>query len=406
MNYINKAFFYSLIILVFPLGAIWVSHFASAIFLLVILIGLFQLKELSKLSRNEVRLIVLFALLFALMFPGALFYGWSYEQTRIIGTEIYFLAFIPVYLFIRRYMSDYNTYLKSLTITGGILGAVVMYEVLFFKHGLRSWGGYGGQMISMVAVFCFSASYLTLKSCWTVSKTWSFVALFCMIASVLVVLYSGVRGSILAAFTVSLIILLFDLKKIKLKFVFGLMIATILFTGYITFPDMRAKINRTSVAVQNYIDGNVYSKESSIGQRLEMAKSVYQIVKKAPVFGIGRRNYQQEINNLKLDGAVPYILINTNHPHSIFYTTLYGKGLLGLLVLLFIFALLLKMAYQHKNNNAGVFLGLFVVSFIITGAFDTYPLYRGVSLAFFLVTISVFLPFTADKKNDVILNNK
>lgn len=393
---------YASIIWIFPLGAIWVHHFASLIFFIIILLGFTQFKGMSKFNRNEIALITLFGLFFILMFPGALLYGWSYEQTRIVGVELYFLLFIPVYLFIKQHMNDYSMYLKSLTITGIILSVVVTYEVLFLHQSLRGWGEYGGQMISMVAIFCFSAAYLTLKKHWKNHKNWAFIALFSLIVSFTLVLYSGVRGSILAILTISSVILFFDIKKITTKLLFAFVIVSLLLVGYASFSSMKAKIDFVPVAIHNYMNDGIDSKNSSTGQRLEMAKSVYHIAKDAPVFGIGRRNYKKEVVKLKSDGVVSEVLIGTNHPHSIFYTTLYGKGLFGLLVLFLIFGLLLKMAYQHKNSSAGVFLGLFTLSFIITGMFDTYPLYRGVSLAFFIITIAASVATITNQQKAVL----
>jgi O-antigen ligase len=399
--------FFALLITVFPLGASLIHHWSSVLYIILLITGFFHLRYYAELQRDVRQLLFLFAVFYVLFFPGVFLYdgGWSGDQTKAFNEELRFIFLLPLLMVVLRYHFNWRMFIRYHNVA---IVLSVLYVLYFFYHHninmlnwgdgndndvMRAWGPYGGQLLSMFALFSLASAWVGWQHTES-DKRWQWFSAICLVLSLVFILFSGVRGAILAAMLMVVYLLITQLRKklwamVVMGFGFMVMIALMSQLDYI-----RNKVINIPDIIAEYQSHGIDEIPSSIGHRIELAKATYYIAQEYPWFGVGRRNFDNEVVKLKAFDKISRNTLNTNHPHSIYFETLVGKGVVGLVVLLLIFGKLFILTRAKPEDSplrgqAKLFLKLVLLAFVVLGLSDTYPFYRGLSINYFIIMGSV-----------------
>jgi len=379
-----------------PLGAVYVRHWFSAAFVLLVMLMLISFREWwPRLTSDETtrRILVLSIAFFLSYVLSASLNGWDSGSTRALEREMRLLMLAPLAAFL--------AILPSIRILGiGCLvavfftGAAVGYDHLVLDKG-RDLGVYGPLFTGPACVLFLIGSLgysLTVHS--------SLRRLTCLALSFLTVAFvtSVTSRSAMVGLLIVLIgITLLDARHRRFFLslgsicVFGILASQLLGEGSDGPSFLQGILELTSYLEHEvtHMLGHNPVGATSVGARLEMFKASIFIFSESPIFGIGPRNFMPAVLNLKEAGII-HPDMPTYHPHNIFLEALVSKGLLGLslfiallstitravlrcselarhLGLIFLSAVLVMMftesAILIKNNFSSLFV-LFLAAFL------------------------------------------
>ena len=210
----------------------------------------------------------------------------------------------------------------------------------------------------------------------------------------LAIFLTGERSNSIKAF-LGIFLLIFFFKEIPKKIklisiIFALSSLVILISNSDNFK-MRYAVQIKSALGDNSIYFNLY-------------KSGYQVFKNYPIFGVGNKNYriescdnfEKENKNEKYEDY-----LCTTHPHQIYLELLSEHGIIGTLIILFIFFRLIfsKILSVLKNLNyiqigSMIFLLLTFLPIIPSGSF-----FNDFAITIFAINLSIF--YASNKKFNI-----
>ena len=162
-------------------------------------------------------------------------------------------------------------------------------------------------------------------------------------------------------------ILYFIFPKIRYKRGFAILMLSLVISILIAFPLTKYVFNRSndSVVVQAEDSG------SSFGVRLAMWKHSLEIIKEAPLLGVGTGDVKDELMaNYKKNGITRAIENNYN-AHNQFVQTTVALGGLGLISLIAMFLIPFIMSYKEKNLLYFFFVLNVFINFCTESALET-----------------------------------
>ena len=210
----------------------------------------------------------------------------------------------------------------------------------------------------------------------------------------LAIFLTGERSNSIKAF-LGIFLLIFFFKEIPKKIklislIFALSSLVILISNSDNFK-MRYAVQIKSALGDKSIYFNLY-------------KSGYQVFKNYPIFGVGNKNYriescdnfEKENKNEKYEDY-----LCTTHPHQIYLELLSEHGIIGTLIILFIFFRLIfsKILSVSKNLNyiqigSMIFLLLTFLPIIPSGSF-----FNDFAITIFAINLSIF--YASNKKFNI-----
>ncbi len=110
-----------------------------------------------------------------------------------------------------------------------------------------------------------------------------------------------------------------------------------------------------SRALSVFTSVNAEDEKGSTGNRIQLWKGALILFGENPVFGTGNGDFEMEITRLVSEGKIKSVPVKT-HAHNIFLHTLATQGLIGLAVLLFFLAMLLRWGaaeIKNRRKNGG-----------------------------------------------------
>ncbi|MCB4792500.1 MAG: O-antigen ligase family protein [Elusimicrobia bacterium] len=267
----------------------------------------------------------------------------------------------------------------------GLFPKIIFTDFEFAKEGLLK----GGRSHIALAALCLLASFLSLGHYlhnsglkMPVKNFFIFLLLF-FLGSIFL---TGSRGYYAAALITYLILgAVYGIRswainsKLKVITVTTVLVITAL---YFLSPTIRARISRT-----NYNDG-------SVQERLSLYKVALWEIKASPVFGYGPgQGIRQELFYKMLpDNAQTPVLRHHPHLHSFYLNFAAEFGLLGMLVLFFVFYSWLKEVWKMYLLSDGFYkavaFGLFwgIIGIMFGDCLDTLLRGPGVAMELFWLT--------------------
>jgi len=325
------------LVLTIPLGV----HIASiSLLLMATLVLLKQTGESRPLNTTEKIFIASLCALPLITALDCLFRGSAF---RHVDYPLRFIAALPIFFALRRVQLNILPLCYGLYIGAIASGSIALYQSIGLGidrvHGSTSIITFSQvsmllSLLSLCSLFLYPLlNKISLLLCF-------FAALFGMTAALL----SGMRGTWIALFPITILWICYAQINAKLKTLMTLGLLLSLFSLYSFNDQVHQRVN---LAVQ---ETNIYFEEhrnnTSVGVRWELWKGALLIFKDNPLFGIGSGNYRAAMGEKNTQGIV-HMPIMFNHAHNAFLHYLATLGIPGALAYLL---LLLGPSYYFLHN--------------------------------------------------------
>ena len=398
-KYINN--YFTVLFCIIPISIILGSTISLINIVLIDLsfvILIIYLKDFSFLKNKDLKYFYL--IIIYLLFNSLISLEPSLNISRNLGFVrilIFFLAF--------NYFFNINFFYRKVFFVWLIVISVVAIDVFFENYFGQNMLGFKSEIIGrnvsffkdehIVGGYLFGFYLLLIGHLFDNYglKYKNFILFFSLIL-MLAILSTGERSNtiktLLSCTVFYTLILNYSIKKKLISIAIG----SVLLVGIIFSSDW-LKL-RYFDQIKAMATGNNYY--------LTIYKSGYEVFKRYPVLGVGNKNYRVETCE-KLE-ELKEIYICTTHPHQIYIEFLSEHGLLGTILLFFIFYKLIfskiKMVLKSKYKlqlGALIYLFLIFLPLLPSGAF-----FSDYSLTFFALNISI-LYATNSKTNIFSVNS-
>ena len=151
-------------------------------------------------------------------------------------------------------------------------------------------------------------------------------------------------------------------KVLKPALVALLLVVTIAPAAYLFSPVVKDRVNLAIHEVQNYEQAS----NSSMGLRVIMLLNSFQLIEENPLLGVGTGDYRQEyarVNQENFPEATRGEVLA--HPHNVYVQEMVQFGVLGLLVLGYLFYVMLRLYQRSTSPFRPVMLAFPLFYFVI-----------------------------------------
>ncbi len=386
-------------VLLFPIGVIYVEHWASTFFGLLILTSLilWPIKRSSAppLYREEKVLLWILGAYFIVAVLSITANGWDDAGVKALGNELKFLLIIPFYLLIRRY-DDLWRYLWI----GSLIGLMVtvgsgLYEY-FVLNTSRTGGAYGPLFVGPVLLLMVALQLPWFR--YIARYHWrNGIVIFIALLGLFVILTSGARSAYLALLASILVSLVYYFRA-RNSVLFTIVAIVIIAVGYFQMDVVKHRVDRAVSDVDDYFSylhehpdtRNKYG-DGSVGARLELWRASALAASEQPVFGVGRYNFIDKVKEYAREGRIHNAAARHRHSHSAYFEALASKGILGLAALLTLyFYPLYFFVGTRRESRESAFAGVLLILIIsIASLTDPSPVYRNTFTALFLSYLTI-----------------
>ena len=400
-QYITQENFVYLLLFLFPIAGMSVSHWLTNIYNLLFLVSLFGLKgRTEKLIKEERVFLFICVGYMSIYILSSLINSWGEMQTRYLGTELRFLMIVPIYLLLRCYPGSALWLLR-----GSIVGAFVIFGQAYYDVFIRNLptaiGVYSKNILGPLAALFV----IWLLIDWRIEKkriAMHVVYALAIAASLAAMAWSGSRGAY-----VGLIVGLVSwaLLYIKGRWVFA-SVAFVMLLLSVVYNTSTIVKNRMDIAFSEYETYYKYDDQqkvtnglSSVGTRLEMARATQYFLSDAPVWGVGPGNYRQVAQQYVDNGLVNAEIARHGHPHNAYLEALFSKGFIGLISLLLLmyyplYYFLKTYKQSRETANLGTIHILAFSAFMLT---DASPILMNNFSSILLLGLAVFFSWHVSK---------
>jgi O-antigen ligase len=219
-----------------------------------------------------------------------------------------------------------------------------------------------------------------------------------IISALMVVALSGGRSAYLGFVAMVGLYFFYYIRNLKVVIPLSiLVISFILIVFNIEFVQQRVIIAKQETL--NYLQSDNKAdldnlSSSSSGVRLEMWRGSWYLIKSSPIFGVGRGNYYNAMQEYIDAGLVnPAVTVRHSHPHNAFVETMVSRGLLGLLVMLFIlyYPFYLFLKYLKKSPTTALMGMTHIILITIFSLTEAATFIKGNFVAINLIFLSLIL---------------
>ena len=369
--------------------------------------------EYKFLSNKTVKLILLLCLY--LIFNSLIAKDFSTSASRNFG----FIRFGILFLAFNYFFIDSNFSKKILiiwTLTLSIL-VIDVYIEIFTGRNILGYGElYGSRIVSFfkdepIVGGYINAFYLIiigyLFNLFKDSSTkYKYIILVISIMFILAILLTGERSNAIKAFIGFFIFYSindnFKLKQKIFSISLFLILIVLLFSGsdYLKTRYLSQFLKPVIEQIKSRDKSEIFDKEKNIYAGLY--RSGFTVFKNYPVFGVGNKNYRIETCINKASGDY---YCNT-HPHQTYFEFLAEHGLLGSVILLFIF---FSLIFQKIKSILDVrnYIQVGCLMFLMTSFIPLLPsgaFFSDYALTLFWLNLS--LMYSVDKKTNVYSSGK
>ena len=390
------------LLFLFPVFAVSLRHWVSVIFWLLVIMGIFSLRnnlQRITLGRPEKWLLWLMALFFIVFIVSSSVSGWNEGSVRLIERELRFLLFVPLFLFLRYLSRPLELFGLGSLVAIALNFLIVLFQVFELDVG-RDVGVYGPLFTGPVSILFLVAALFYIRTEFHGRLQILLVLSSFGLVSIIAVLTS--RSALLGLITVAITLSIAYWKTNKAY-------AAFFFLGFILVGF--AEIFQLSSAVSfqtafgelsQYIRHQVSQPgalnpyaDTSVGVRLEMLRSIGLLLREYPVFGAGGYEYTAVMQGYVAQGLVSESVLLHAHPHNVFAQVIASKGLVGLFV--FIGILVSASSTFSSRNAAGGewkadWCGIaFLTCLLAMMQTESAMVLKGNFIAVFLLMLGVFM---------------
>ena len=400
---------YLILISVLPLSIVLGPSISLLNILLIIILFLINFK-LYEIKIEKKFLLYLLGILYVYLIFNSFI---SIDYKEGIFRNLGFLRFIILFIAINFFFTISKSQSKFFNIWSTIILIIIFDSFIEFSFG-KNLLGYGDGLYADRIVSFFKdepivGAYLLGFNFIIVGyffekfykqdlklKLALFLILFILVGCILI---TGERSNGIKAI-IGLMIFLFLNNKISLKIKISIFLFSLVFTGFIISNSNYLKVRYgqqlfsqlfDNIQRDQFIENNLY---------LKLYKSGLAVFKDNPIFGVGNKNYRV-ITTKNIETKINEDYVLNTHPHQIYIELLSEHGLVGTIILLFIFFYLifknLKIIIISRNSiQLGCFTYLIInfLPMLPSGSF-----FNDFSSTLFWINLSIM--YACNKKTNI-----
>ena len=409
-------------LLIFPVSIISLPHIHGLVILVSLFMGVYFCtvsNECKKtISINERWFYFSVSFMVTAAFFVALMPGVGAESLKGLGKFLYLLMAIPVYLFFRKINIRYTYFWYGLVFGSFVSAGIAIYYPqdpvdLFRAGGILNPIIFGDLALLLGVMSLAGVGWFRSKAHWQM-----FIPIIAFYLALLASVLSQSRGGWLAVPFVFIIFFWYSGRAIDLwkRVVATMGLIVLLFSLYL-IPQTGVEI-KIATSVENFTeyvnsDSSHWSRDTSIGARLESWKASWRIFLENPLVGVGWGNYQENARVFIEAGLYHKSAGYYNHPHNQYFSSMVSGGALGLLatLALFIIPIMIFIRVIKSPNNtddarrialAGLIM---VVGFAVFNLTESF-LERSRPVAFFLFYLAVCMAGIHKKINNDLIQSE
>ncbi len=384
---------YSLVFL-FPIAGVSVRHWFSSIFVILVLISLWDLvRKWGKrpaLFQEEKIWLWLCAAFFLSFLISSFLNGWGHLQNRALGVDVRYLLVVPLFLMLRQYPAAWHFLLAGLMFSAPILAAQAYYDVEVL-HLARAQGPYSPNLLGPVAALVV----VWLLSSWTKQGRLRWLLPVLVIAGLWAVAMSGSRGAYLGLLTMLLVWCGLCVKGWWRVPVLLLIIAIPVAT-YQAVPSVKHRVDgavsETGVYFEKLMQGE-HKVDGAINVRFEMWRAGWMVFKDAPFFGVGPSNYTEAVQKYVGKDGLPAAVAHHGQAHNAYVDILMSRGIVGFVIFLamLFYPLYCFLKPRSQLPTTAIFGIVQIVGFSVFSITDASTFDKGNFASIYLLCMTVFL---------------
>ena len=351
------------------------------------------IKKLREIKQNK---LLITSIIFFLVHLAGL--AWTENLTWgliVLKKMWYFLLLLPILstivtkIYIKHYIS---AFLSAILITQ-VVSFLVWFELIgSFMNATASNPTPFMSHVSHNPILAFSAYIVGHKILFqnNLNKLWIFAyILFFLAMSINMFITAGRAGQVVYFLLIGILIFqYFNLQRVK-AIIISLLIFPIIFTTAYYASDIFH--DRVNIA---YKDAVTFDKNSSVGRRMSLAINTLELVKEAPLFGVGTGDFPNEYLRINEKNIHKVLIKERPHnPHNMYLLVLSQLGLVGLISMLSIFYYQFKYSFNPPSKLLRD-IGLILPSmFLVIMLSDSYLLGHFTTLLYIFFSSFLYKDF-------------
>jgi O-antigen ligase len=390
-TFFKERFIYGLVFL-YPIAGVGVRHWYSGIFSILVLISLWDLIKSgiqTPLFREEKIWLWLCAAFFLTFLLSGVANGWTERQSHYLGTDLRYLAVVPLYLMLRLYPKALHYLLAGLMLAAVFIAAQAYHDIVMLKEA-RAEGEYSPNLIGPVAALIA----VWLLASWRHWPRLHWLIPLLVVMALWALAMSGSRGGYLGAIIMGVVwglLYVHGWRKV-VPIIFILVMPIVL---YYASDHISKRVDQAVTQVDTYFErmekGEHYVTGTAV--RFEMWRVAWMAFKDNPVLGVGRGNYTEAVKQyIGVDG-VPKTVAQHGHAHNAYIDTLMSRGLVGFAVFMgMLFYPLSIFLRTRQASPMTALLGiLHITGFAVFSITDASTFIKGNFITLFLLCMTIFL---------------
>lgn len=322
-------------------------------------------------KKREVGISALLEKIFLLIFMAAVVLSFVFSQTKNYGFSevLAFSSLVPLYFIFAHKKINWTSKFLQIAAIGTILSVCLGYFIYFFRPDPRMYGVFFNILYhSNVWPNAFA---LFLVMMWPIfllfsknKKAWLTALVIGFVLSGLLLTFS--RGALLVFGGQMVLLLIYFIKRIKLKTVFWALItgvfAIALFFGA---NFVRTSNNEKVVDFEQRIEFSNSESLTSKQERVDFWLGAIKLMEEKPVFGWGPYSFRYAYNAIQKT-----FLGNSDHPHNVFLKIGMENGMIALSAFLaFLLSVFVVVVKRFKKLNGIKKDTVYVLGTCVAGGF-------------------------------------
>ena len=319
--------------------------------LILSLFGLMIQRQLKPIDKDEKIFLFSFIAYFLFSLINIYFFKIDFRELDSVSR---FVLVLPIFFYIRKSSLKANWIAYGFAFAVIVLGVGMISDKLM-KITLFEFDKHLGMITLYAAIFGIASLFFLNKDRSYLSIIIFSVAGFMGVTSILL---AGGRGVWIAAILSIVILNLINQNnwnKLERYLIFFIFI--FLFIVSFAIPNSET-YHRTKQAYNGLTEFMVkdegerdFSKGVSVMERMEMWRAGSLIIKENPFTGVGLNNFKSNIEKLINEKKISPRIQKFKHPHGQFISAVVEKGILGLILLIFVIYSPFKVALKYIKNK-------------------------------------------------------
>ncbi|MGO3407770.1 O-antigen ligase family protein [Marinomonas sp.] len=272
-------------------------------------------------------------------------------KIKHLDYPIRFILSLPVLLLLLKIKSR-----KEFIWYGSMLGAILAFLLALYQRfelGIARANGKEvaimfGDTAMMLGLLSFAATlyFLSRKQFF-----WVCVSVLAGASGVGASILSGTRGGWIAFPLLALFLLWNGRGLFSRKAIFRISIGVVLSVALVVYFPQTGVQHRINQAVSNITQySNDSNKNTSVGLRFDMWKAAWYMFEQSPIIGVGTDGAYKAKQMYIEDGLVDPAILQFNHAHNEYMTSLSLRGAIGLFFLMIVYLVPLRLCLKKMRE--------------------------------------------------------